>query len=77
MLIVFFRFILPIEAYFSDTMPGTSQLASLVVGLTVGNILGIYLAQTYELPDLHSLGQTIFSKAKEFEKSRSDDSKEK
>lgn len=58
-------------------MPGTSQLASLLVGLTVGNILGIYLAQTYELPDLHSLGQTIFSKAKEFEKSRSDDSKEK
>jgi len=59
-------------------MPTTSQLASLVVGLVAGNVFGVYLAQTYELPDLHSLVQDLFSKAKEYEKStrKSDDGKD-
>lgn len=59
-------------------MPTTSQLASLVVGLAAGNVFGIYLAQTYELPDIHSLVETLFSKAKEYEKStkKSNDGKD-
>lgn len=59
-------------------MPTTTQLASLVVGLALGNVAGVYLAQTYELPDLHTFAENLFSKAKEYEKTtrKSDDGKE-
>jgi len=59
-------------------MPTSSQLVSLVTGLAVGNVFGVYLAQTYELPNLHSLVEDLFSRAKQYEKStrKSDDEKE-
>lgn len=60
-------------------MPGSTQLFSLVAGLLVGNIFGVYLAQTYELPDLHNAMEYLFSKAQEYEKppKKSDDDKDK
>jgi len=59
-------------------MPPSSQLVSIVTGLAVGNVFGVYLAQTYELPNLQGLVEDLFSRAKQYEKStrKSDDDKE-
>ena len=54
-------------------MSQASRFGSLLVGLGCGSILGLYLAQNYDLPDLHTLSEKLFAKTSEYKK---DDKKE-
>lgn len=51
-------------------MPSFAQLGSLLTGLGLGGVFGVYLGQTYEMPNVNNLLEQFTSWSAGYERKR-------